>query len=138
MDFNKRKDVIINLFASGNISDILEVSDDDIDDIGFEIPKRVFQYNRQNESGDSSDNDIQPRATLGGLNDKSPFGCRTASSCCGTKTTAMNTWMAQVHQRRTLRSQTIFGNRKPLKNDEKCVSFHLKAPFIFKIFKILS
>ena len=43
MDFNKRKDVIINLFASGNISDILEVSDDDIDDIGFEIPKRVFQ-----------------------------------------------------------------------------------------------
>ena len=90
MDFNKRKDVIIDLFASGNISDILEVSDDDID-IVFEIPKRVSQYSRQNDSGDSSDNDIQLRATLGGLNDKSPFGCRATSSSCGTKTTAMYT-----------------------------------------------
>lgn len=82
MDFNKRKDVIIDLFASGNISDILEVSDDDIDDIGFDDI---------DDSGDSSDNDIQLRATLGGLNDKSPFGCRATSSCCGTKTTAMYT-----------------------------------------------
>ena len=30
------------------------------------------------------------------------------------------------HQRRTLRSETIFGNWKPFKNDEECFLFHLE------------
>ena len=32
-------------------------------------------------------------------------------------------------QRRTLRSETIFGNRKSFKNDEKCFLLHLKSSF---------
>ena len=31
--------------------------------------------------------------------------------------------------RRTLRSETIFGNWKPFKNDEKCFLFRLKSSF---------
>ena len=33
------------------------------------------------------------------------------------------------HQRRTLRTDTTFGNWKPFKNDEKCLSFHVKSSF---------
>ena len=40
-------------------------------------------------------------------------------------------------QRRTIRSETIFGNWKFFKNDEKCILFQ-KALFVLKIFKFLS
>ena len=36
------------------------------------------------------------------------------------------------------RSETIFGNWKSFKNDEKCFYFTLKALFIIKIFEFLS
>ena len=32
-------------------------------------------------------------------------------------------------ERRTQRSETIFDNWKPFKNDEKCFLFHLESPF---------
>ena len=35
------------------------------------------------------------------------------------------------------RSETIFGNYKPFKNDEKLFYFTVKPLFIFKIFKFL-
>ena len=34
-----------------------------------------------------------------------------------------------LSQRRTLRSETIFGNWKPFKNNDKCFLFHLKSSF---------
>ena len=43
-----------------------------------------------------------------------------------------------VNQRHTLKSETIFGNRQPFKNDEKCFYFTSKALFVLKIFKFLS
>ena len=39
-------------------------------------------------------------------------------------------------QRRTLRSEIIFGDWNPFKNDEKCFLFHLKSSL--RIFKFLS
>ena len=41
-------------------------------------------------------------------------------------------------KRRTLRSETIFGNWKRFKNDKECFFFMLKALFVLKIFKFLS
>ena len=90
MDFKKHKDVIVNVFTPGDISNVLEFSDDDID-ADFEISERVPQDSRQNDSGESSNDDIQPRATFSGSNDKSPFACRAKSSSCWTNTTAMYT-----------------------------------------------
>ena len=39
--------------------------------------------------------------------------------------------------RRSLRSETIFCNWKPFKNDWKCFLFHLKSFFVIKIFTFL-
>ena len=41
------------------------------------------------------------------------------------------TWKSGFNfsKRRTLRSETIFDNWKPFKNDEKCFLFHLKSSF---------
>ena len=38
-------------------------------------------------------------------------------------------WNLQIYWRRTLRSEKIFGNWKPFKNDDKCFLFHLKSSF---------
>ena len=35
----------------------------------------------------------------------------------------------EMYSRRTIRSETIFGNWKPFKNDEKSFLFHLKSSF---------
>ena len=40
--------------------------------------------------------------------------------------------------RRTLRSETIFGNWKLFENDEKCFYFTSEALFVLNIFKFLS
>ena len=37
-----------------------------------------------------------------------------------------------------LRSETIFDNRKPFKNDEKCFSFHVKSSFCYSILLLSS
>ena len=45
------------------------------------------------------------------------------------------------NRRRTHRSETIFGNWKPFKSDEKCFLFQLKSSFhfsLFKVFQVLS
>ena len=41
-------------------------------------------------------------------------------------------------QRHTLRCETIYGDWKPFKNDEKRFLFHLLALFVLKMFKLLS
>ena len=40
--------------------------------------------------------------------------------------------------RRSLRSEIIFGNWKPFKNDENAFYFTSKALFVHKIFNVLS
>ena len=37
-----------------------------------------------------------------------------------------------------LKSDIIFGNWKPFKNDEKCFLFHLKSSFSSQVFKFFS
>ena len=36
---------------------------------------------------------------------------------------------SQITQRRTLRSETIFGSWKPFRSDEKCFLYYIKSSF---------